>query len=374
MSSPYSNKSRRVMAGTDVPAVSEDGLRGGVRTASGVRESALPAFGSNGELNAGSNKELMQVMAKIASDAGSGAIKTASNMTAQERLARAEEVYSSYHDKSGEKWQVLGEVISDEIWETLGRQGISRKWFSVMNLNKGETARVRVRKKDILAWQVTSDVNIQESRIRQDYLYPAEYYLTAHIMIEDKEIEQASADILDEKFQDGLEAIMVREDNVHRDLMVQSASLFNSLVYFTTFTPAVLASMRTQVQRWQLPPVTLTIAVDIWEDIIADTDFVRWFDPVHRHELILEGRLGSLLGMEIITDGFRYDTLRVLQEGEVFVNASPMTLGTIAQRKALDAVAINKYNDGRPARGWFMQQLQASVLGNARAFCRGSRI
>lgn len=377
MSSPYAPKARRVLAGTDIPAASQDGVRGGVYVpGKGVRHGSAPAFGANGQINASSNQELMQVVAKLIRDAGEGTIETTYKAeTAEERTARTQEFLAAYHDKSDSgRWSVLGEVMSDEIWETLGRQGISRKHFAVMDVNQGTDARVRVRKKDVLAWQVTSDVNITESRIRQDYLYPPTYYILANISIEDKEIAQAPSDLLDEKFQDGLEAIMVTEDNVHRDLMVTAAPSFNNLVLFTAFTPAVLQTMKTQVQRWALPPVTLTLAVDIWDDIVADADFVRWFDPVHKHELILEGQLGSLLGMEIITDGFRYDTLRVLQEGEVFVTSSPMTLGTIAQVKPLDAVATNQYNDGRPARGWFMQQIQGSVLGNGRAVCRGTRI
>jgi hypothetical protein len=35
-----------------------------------------------------------------------------------------------------------------------------------------------------------------------------------------------------------------------------------------------------------------------------ETDFSSWFDPVHKHELVLEGKLGTILGMEILTDGF----------------------------------------------------------------------
>lgn len=73
---------------------------------------------------------------------------------------------------------------------------------------------------------------------------------------------------------------------------------------------------------------------------------------MHKHELILEGRLGSVMGMEIITDGFRYPTLQVLNAGECFITASPITLGTITQRKELDSLAVDQYNLGRPARGW----------------------
>lgn len=372
MANPYaSGPGIKVMRNApDVPAASQDGVRGGVRTASGTRMSNGPAYGANGELNASSTQELMQVIGNVLQQSRTD-VKTASVADANQRLATLRE---AYYDKSGSKFQVLGEVISEEIWETLGREGFSRRLLAVTPLSKGQTGRVKVRRKDVLAFQVTSDVKIREQRIRQTWVYPAEFYLAANILIEDKEIEQASTDILDEKFQDGLEAILRREDVLTRALLNRAATTFNDLVLFTTFNPSVLTTLRTQVNRWGTNAATMVIAWDIWDDIIADADFVAWWDQVHKHELILEGRLGSMLGMEIITDGFRYETLQVLQPGEVYVTASPVTLGTITQRKELDSRAIDQYNLGRPARGWFMEQIQGQVIVNGRACDRGIRV
>lgn len=375
MASPYaSGPGVKVMRNApDVPAISQDGIRGGVRVAGRSKTSSGPAFGANGELNASSKRELMQVVGHILAESRSNVTtsRTASYEDAQMRLATLREAYA---DKSGTKFQVLGEVISEEIWETLGREGFSRRLLSVMPLAKGQTGRVKVRRKDVVAYQVTTDVFIQEQRIRQPYVYPPEFYLGATILIEDKEIEQASTDLLDEKFQDGLEAILRREDLITRALLTAASTTFNNLVLFTTFNPSVLTTLRTQVNRWGTPAATMVIAFDIWDDIIADADFVAWWDQVHKHELILEGRLGSMLGMEIITDGYRYETLQVLQPGEVYVTASPVTLGTITQRKELDSRAIDQYNLGRPARGWFMEQIQGQVVVNGRAVDRGVRV
>lgn len=374
MASPYSSgPGIKVMRDApDVPATSQDGIRGGVRVAGSSRVSSGPAFGANGELNASSKRELMQVVGHVlASSRESVTTHRASAENAEMRIAHLREAYA---DKSGTKFQVLGEVISEEIWETLGREGFSRRLMSVMPLAKGQTGRVKVRRKDVVAYQVTTDVKIQEQRIRQMYVYPPEFYLGAYILIEDKEIEQASTDLLDEKFQDGLEAILRREDQITRSLLNNASTVFNDLVLFTTFNPSVLTTLRTQVNRWGTPAATMLIAFDIWDDIIADADFVQWWDQVHKHELILEGRLGSMLGMEIITDGYRYPTLQVLQPGEVYVTASPVTLGTITQRKELDSRAIDTYNQGRPARGWFMEQIQGMVVVNARACDRGVRV
>jgi len=97
-------------------------------------------------------------------------------------------------------------------------------------------------------------------------------------------------------------------------------------------------------------------------------------DPVSKHEIVLEGSLGSLLGVQLITDAFRHETLRVLDEGEVFFLGAPQTLGGITQRKELMTQAIDKYSQGRPERGWFMETILGMAIVNDRALTRGQRI
>jgi len=256
----------------------------------------------------------------------------------------------------------------------LGREGFTNKLLALQNIGKGATGRVRVRRKDVVAYQVTSDVKVQEQRIRQTWVYPPEFYIQCFILIEDKEIEQSSADLLDEKFQDGLEAILVREDKITKALLDRSIAAFNDIVYYTTFNPTVFTTIRTQVNRWGTPAQNLILAWDVWDDIIADPDFVAWWDPVTKHELVLEGHLGRLMGVELHTDGLRYPTLQVLQPGEVYVTGSPITVGTKVIRKELDSRAIDQYNIGRAARGWFMHTIQSQIVVSGRATSGAKRL
>jgi len=336
--------------------------------------------GSKGrfEFNAGSKKELLERFGSLIDDVRHGNLTPATErvVTAEaqmERLAIVKEAFANPRP-GNPAFEVLGEVIADEIWQTLGRQGFTRKIFITKPVGKGDTGRIRLRKKDVVAFVVTTDANTVASIIRQPYFYPPEFYLTCFILIEDKEIEQASTDIIDEKYQDGLENIMVREDRLTKILLDRAAPTDNDLISFTSFTPSVFTSLRTQVARWGIPVPTAIIAYDIWDDIIADTDFVAWFDPVTKHELILEGKLGSLLDVEILTDGVRHDTLQVLQPGEVYFLGAPIALGAVTQRKELVANAIDQYNQGRPNRGWFLEQIEGLVVGNSRSVSKGIRV
>ncbi len=384
---PYSAAAKRKVAvasrtGTPLPIGGRDVPTGqfGNRRSGNPRTSAMPLVASNGEFNATNKREVMQAVATLHNLFQSGQVHAEEmngsdpNTVMEVRAARAKRLHEAYADRSGQAWQALGEVIGDEIWQTLGREGFARKTLLLKPLGKGETGRLRVRKKDVVSFFVTADPNVIASQVRQFYVYPPEFYLISMIVIEDKEIEQASGDLLDDKYQDGLEQILVREDNVWLNLARQAAPTSNDLFFFNTFTPTVFSEMRTQVARWGIPVTTSLIAFDLWNDIIADTEFSSWFDPVSKHEIVLEGSLGSLLGVQLITDAFRHETLKVLSEGEVFFLGAPQTLGGITQRRELVTQSIDKYNQGIPERGWFMQQIEGMSIVNDRALTRGQRI
>jgi len=360
--------SKMLIPGTDVPAVE------GLRRDGGEKFYASTANGF--EINASSKKDFMLQVASLLDQFGGATRRHAS--TGREAAAKMaqnnQELAAAYHDRSGDTFQLLGEVVTDQIVETSERQGFARTILGVRPLGKGEDAKVPVRKRDVYAFMATVDSKTTAQEIRQPYLYPPIFGIDAYIIIEEADIQGAPFDLLDAKYQDGLIAMMVREDLILRQLMLDAAPLFNDRVFFGNFNPASLAQMQNQVSSWGAPAANLLIAYDLWQDIISNNDFVNWFDPVHQHELILEGRLGTLLGMQILTDGFRYDSLRVLQQGEAFVTAAPGNLGVIIEQTPPEAKAIDLAVLGQAARGWFIHAGEGMIVGNARAVCFGQRV
>lgn len=217
------------------------------------------------------------------------------------------------------------------------------------------------------------DSMIAPSVIRGAYVYPEEFYLTFNVHIEEKEIAQAETDILDEKYHDGLEQLMTQEDIVFKALSDASVGVANPLTYFNTFTPTVFSSLFTVIRQWGIPVSGAVLAWDIWDDILASPEFSSWFDPVSKRELILDGTVGSILGVLLYTDAYRYETLRVLNDGEVYFYGQPQTVGAILERQALLVRAIDLYNQGRPVRGWFGTQIESMALPNSRAIAKGQR-
>jgi hypothetical protein len=370
---PYSGRSTvRTRRGRSITAGTKDTPRAVGRTRSGkVVASRMPLVNSDGEFNAYSKRDVIDNINALHSLVKSKQVKKVSARVADQRKRHVE---NAFRDKTGQTWIALGEVIGDEVWETLGRNGFARNTLLINELGKGEIGRLRVRRKDVIAYYAASLNKIQHSQVRQKYVFPPEVYLAANILIENKEIAQAPGDILEDKFQDGLEQIMVAEDRLWLRLARSAAPAFNDAVYFNTFTPTVFTNMRTKVAQWGIPVSSAIIAFDLWNDIIADSEFSGWFDPVTKHEIVMEGSLGSLQGVKLITDAYRFPTLKVLDAGELFFLGAPQTLGGITQRTPLSTEPINRYALSEPQRGWYMEQIEGMAITNPRAIVRGERV
>ena len=364
---PYSKKT--VVVSKTGNELSESGTALSLKD--GKVQAGKGAFEDNkGEINAYNKKDLIHRMIALGSAAQQGEIAEQHEFASK----RAELVEAAMADATGETWRVVGEVLGDEIKETMGRDGLLRKILMRKDLKKGEIGRVRIRKKDVLAFIATSDSGSYSSQINQSYILPSEFYVKAHILIEDRELEQAPGDLLDDKYIDGLEQLMVKEDQVMKSLFDVAAPSYNDLIGFTTFSPTVFSQARTQIMSWGNPAASAIVAFDLLNDIYSDAEFSTYFDPVTKREIIMSGHLGSLMGTQLITDGYRYETLKVLNQGEFYFVSAPDVVGAVTIRKDVTTAPINLYLVGRPERGWYMQKIMGMTVANGRGIVRGVRV
>lgn len=344
------------------------------------RDGGERLVGNNGEVNASSKQDLLQQIGVLLDGTRNGVIARAGEevVTAEQRrqivAERQATLDEALADKTGEKWLALGETVTEEIYEALGREGFTRKLLGFKPVKRGDIARIAVRKKDVLAYYIGhTEPTVVATYVRQNYITPPDAYLTANIRIDNLELELADTDLLEHKYNDGLEQILRQEDLRTKALFDAAAPSYNDLVFFNAFTPAVFQSMRTQISRWTIPVAHALISVDLWNDILADTEFAAYYDPVSKHQLIQEGVLGSFFGVTLMTDGFRYETLQVLGPGQVYFLGTPKALGVVMERKPLTVENTHGGVIGQPWRGWFMEQIESQVVVNGRSVVRGQR-
>lgn len=334
--------------------------------------------GAGGNLNAGSKQELMQTIASLTSMLSNGEISPRrSEVSASESKDRREALVQAYHDRSGRSWAELGAAIGGEVSESADREGFMRRFLLRTELSQGEIARIRVKHKNVTAIVAASASQTFPTFIREKHILPPEFYIEANIRVEAREVAQGSADVLEEKFFEAQEAIMVQEDRVYKRMLDDTVGVGVNApqVLSGGLTPVTLQAMREQVTRWGIPAQNLLIASDVWNDIVASTAFGNWFDPVSQYEIIMTGYLGNLLGMGVISDAYREPKLKVLNAGEVYITSSPELHGTFTDRGPVEAHETGPASGtgNTPSRGWYMFEMMSMTLHNARAVCKGTR-
>lgn len=332
------------------------------------------AIGNNGELNASSKADLVKQIAALMEVAAGNKIVTEADAVAQETAtkARKEMVTAAFASQKAHK--ELGEVMADELYQAANREGFMRRFLVRQELAQGQFPQVRMRNKNTVATVASSPVRV-ESQIVRDKLYtPPEFYISARPFIEQREIAQSLGDVLEEKYIEGLEGTMVAEDRVWYALANGTVNVSNPLTTIVgSMSTSALASLRTLVNRWNIPAATWLFASDIWSDVIGDASFSNAIDPVSKHELLLTGQLGTIFGMQVVTDSFRHPEHKVLAQGEMFIVGDPINHGQYTDRGGVESQPIDGAIERIPGRGWWLQELISMVVANSRSVAKAIR-
>lgn len=335
--------------------------------------SAEPIVASNGEINASNKEDLMKGISALMALASAGKVKKAEEKavaSVADHKAMLAEASTNY-----DAAVALADTFTSQVNETLGRDGFARRLMQFRQLNNGDVLKVRLRKRDTLAFVTTSNPNTIASVARQQFAIPEMFNISCNVNIEKIELAQDTGDLLQDRYEDALEQVMCAEDRVFLKLAREAAGVYNSPFGFTNFTPEVCAAMRTAIQQNGGIPVTqMLVSYDIWNDIIANPEFTAFYSEIAKHELVLEGNLGTLMGMNIVTDGYRIETLRVLPQNTVYMFGAPETLGVIGQWGDMSVDSVNKANFGQARLGWFINVIEAMCIGNARSVTMGKRL
>jgi len=337
-------------------------------------------FGGNGEMNAGSNVEAMQSFATLMAEVASGRVKFVDPDVAETATMSASDrtqlLMDSYYDHTTASWAETGATIGAVLYETATREGFMRRFMEKGELQNGAIPRVQLRFQNVQAIVATSPITVQPQIVNQKYLYPPEFYILGNVRVEERDIAQGAADIMDDTYARAIEQINVQEDRSYLNLLDKSVGASNPMFLLSGgMTPSNLAAARTAILTWGLPAENLLLAADFWTDIAGNAAaFGNLFDPVTRYELVQTGFLGTLLGMGITTDGFRDPMQRVVASNTGYILSSPVNHGVFTDRGPVNSKPIETYPDGIPARGWFFHELLTQTVANSRSVVKFMRV
>lgn len=343
------------------------------------RELALSS--STGEINANSKADLLQQIGALMQAHASGEIvpqsqaQSSVQMRAEAASERREILREAMADTTGQLWSALGANLAQQIDEQADREGFVRKLMVGNTLSQGQVQRVPMPAHDTLAIVATSAASTGYQTVRQRVFTPEEFEIQANVRVENLDIQQVNGDLLDHAYNDGLQAIMVGEDRLWKKAADMTVGQRNELELIAgELTTKNLGRLRQAVARWNLPATHVLLSNDYWADVIGSNDFATFLDPITKYDLVLNGQLGTLVGMDIITDAFRQPNQKVLNRGEIYVVADPQNHGAYSTRGGIQSTPTSGADHGNSTRGWFMTEPFSLALANVRSVAKGKRV
>lgn len=337
---------------------------------------------STGEFNAHDKSELVRSITELMNSVQDRKVvpKYQSALASSEEYTRQiaerrEVLAAAYNDTTGAKWAALGASVALQLQETRNREGFMRRVCIGQTLKQGDIPRVTMPAWESVAVVATAAANVGYQVIRNKLFYPAEFEINANLRVEQLEIEQISGDLLEDVYNQGLDAIMVQEDRLWKAAADASVGVVNPLNYIGgQLTPTILASVRQAITDWNLPVSTAIIANDFWTDITGNSEFSSMLDPVTKYDLVMHGYLGTLVGLQLLTDAFRQPTQKVLARGELYAVASPENLGAYTDRGGVRSTPTSGADQGNTSKGWLLSEMMSFILANPRGVAKARRI
>jgi len=333
------------------------------------------AIGAGGEINASSKRELLNKQMKFLEASANGSLITDAQgykIEAQEKTNR-ELLKAAQNDR--EVHRVLGERMAESLYITANRQGFMRKYLTKISVDQGTVPRFPLRTKNVTAVWSTSPTRIETQITRDKWYTPPELSIVTRPFVTQNELNQSAGDVLQEKYVEATEAVMVAEDRLWYNQVNSLVGIDNNLSIISgQLTPYTLMQVVTNVTRWGLKAPHVLIASDIYQDIIGNSEFYSAIDPVARHELLLTGELAVMYGMTITSDAYRHPEHKVLNQGEFYVISEALNHGAYSDRGGINSAPIDIVNEKIPGKGWVIHEEIAISVANSRSVAKGQRL
>lgn len=332
-------------------------------------------FNAQGQLNASNMQDWAQAIATLMELASTQRIMTDGQAAEAETAAVTHRQMVLAALDSKEELAALGETLAEQLSIAADRDGFARRFMVYQDLVDGAIPNWRVNTKSVTATMVTDKSQVHTTYARDNVLYPDEFYLSARPFIERKDSVRTSGDLLESKYNEALEALMVQEDRMWKRLADRLVGVDNpNLNIAGRFTPSAFTALTSMVNDWGITPRFALMASNLWTDICADSTWADIIDPVSQQELLLTGKLGVIHGVELISDHFRHQNHKVIDSGQIYVVGAPEMHGGFTDRGGVIANPIDETTEKVPGAGWAMHQLTSMIIANSRSLARGVRV
>lgn len=328
-----------------------------------------------GEISASSKHDMMQQMSEIMAALARGEkVMTVEEASAEEqkRKKRREVLSAVIADRDGPTAKKVGQEMAGVINQNLSRMGFARNIMRYETLEAGQRPEVYVQTKNVTAAVMTGPTQAQLQVVRDNTIFPPEVDITARLIVEGRVMNVSREDILQRKFDEGLEQVLVQEDKMFKvgvDTLTSAMNQVSTHVGLTV-SPAVFEAGMSMILDWNMPMGSILFASNLWSNFITNRDFEDLIDPVTRLEILRTGRIGTWYGFAVMTDGVREPTQKVLDNGDIYFFSTPEYVGEYTDRGGVMSTPLGVAETGVNGAGWHLAEYWSQALPNHRAVAR----
>jgi len=328
-------------------------------------------FSGKGELNAGSLKEAIQVLAKYASVLEDN---TPSNLglAGQSSLSdekRDELISRAIMTQDGKI--ALAQAMANPIRRNLDYHGIARRALVVDPLPQGAIPTYE-RDIDVAAVVISSNGTGPESRVFGERVLVPEFEIYANPTVRIAEVKRRRFNVIDRAVQKARQEIMAQEDaNVFAALDAAS-SVENALqdIADAGMLKRDLIEIKAQIDRWDL------VTTKFFMNINEFTDILKWgsgggqgvsggeLDPVTMREVLQTGLYAHIWGADIMVS-------KIVPPGTVYGAADPEFVGVMPVRQDIEVLPADEPKQLK--LGWVVSEIIGIGIVNPRGVAAGRK-
>lgn len=363
-------------------------LRGSGRPAVDARDyrpngSQERLFGAKGnEISANDSKDALFQLSNLLNAIQSGEVTMEADdtpkvtLTASQRNEMLRTAFNKGDVKSPE-WQAMGNSIAYEVNRYAQRQGFFRNFLDRQEVADGSKPEVTITENHVTAIIASSPNQLQPQYIWDEATFVVpEFEIKAHVRVFNKDLRATSVDLLDRRYQEGLESMMVQEDRLFKLMADEMAGTeLPNITFGNSLSPANITYMRQLMETEGVTPTNVLMDITYMSDFITSNDFTSTYDPITQRDILMTGKIFSgYFGLNWFTDSVRKrPNMRVLKKNDFYMFADPATLGSYTDRGPIEAIPVDGYAQGESSRGWYLEETLSMVFTNPSAIIKATR-
>lgn len=322
-------------------------------------------FNAQGEVNASSVQDAMQVIAKYASilqnQPSNAGLHTGMNEEQRDEL-----ISRALLSQDGKL--ALAQSMANPIRRNLDYQGIFRRALVVDPLPQGALP-VYERDIDVTAVVVSSNGSAPESRVFGDRITVPTFEIVSNPTVRISEARRRRFNVVDRAVQKARQEIMAQED-ANGFAALDASSVVENAAQDLADAGMVkrdLVRIKQQVERWDLVVSKFFMNINEYNDMLmwnssgpANGDL----DPVSHRELLQTGLRAHMWGADIMVS-------KMVPAGIVYACADPEFVGVMPIRQDLEVLPADEPR--RLSLGWVVSEEIGIAIVNPRGVAKGGK-